>query len=403
MAAGRVWRSVALVSVIAGLARPAAAQSVEPQSREAVVEEAQAAQVPNLHPYVPTRGERLMDKVEKILNGTPTWHPFFENAYRGGGFAPGIGYMKHVSSFNFIDVRGSYSIANYKRAEAEFVAPRLFHRRAQLSLLGGWREAPETDFYGVGTDTSPDDRSVYGFRQSHGSALLTMRPTRRLLLLRGGLELTRWSLDGGDGGMPSVDQIFTPITLPGLSTTTTYVHTQATAGFDWRPSEGYSRRGGFYGVTGHDYYDRDSLFGFREIDYEAIQHIPILREAWTLSFHGIARTTALKDGQQVPFFMLPSLGGGDDLRAFSSWRFRDRNSLLLQGEWRIMVNRFLDTAVFYDAGKVTAHTSDLSFHGLKSDYGFGARFHTPIATPLRIEYARGNEGRRLIFAVSPVF
>src|SRR5262249_46319898 len=152
------------------------------------------------------------------------------------------GYMYHVSSFNSLDVRGSYSISSYKRAEAEFLALSLFHRRGELSVLGGWREAPETDFYGLGTNTSVDDRSVYGFRQTHGSALLTLRPTRRYLLLRGGLEVARWSLDGGDGGTPSVDNIFTPATLAGLGTTTTYVHPQVTAGFDWRPSAGYARR-----------------------------------------------------------------------------------------------------------------------------------------------------------------
>src|SRR5215475_1692772 len=249
MAASRMWRVIAIVGAMAGLARAAAAQSADPQSRAAVVEEAQAAQVPSLHPYVPTKGERLMDKAEKVLYGTPTWHPFFENAYRGGGFTVGLGYMFHVSSFNSLDVRGSYSIANYKRAEAEFVAPSLFHRRAQLSVLGGWREAPETDFYGLGTDTSLDTHFFYGFRQSHGSALLTVRPTRRYLTLQGGLQLAKWSLDGGDGSTPSVDQIFTPSTLPGLGTTTTYIHTQAMAGFDWRPSPGYARRGGYYGVT----------------------------------------------------------------------------------------------------------------------------------------------------------
>ena len=404
MDAGRTWRIVAIAGVVAGLGRAAAAQSLEPQSREAVVEEAQTARIANLHPYAPAKGERLMDKAEKLLNGTtPSWHPFFESAYRGGGFALGAGYLQHVSSFNFVDVRGSYSVSNYKRAEAEFVAPRLFHRRGELSVLGGWRDAPETHFYGVGTDTTLEDRAFFGFRESHGSALLTLRPARRLLMVRGGFEVARWSLDGGTGSTPSVDNVFTPVTLPGLGTTTTYLHTRATAGFDWRPSAGYARRGGFYGVTAHDYHDRDNQLGFRQVDYEVIQHVPILREAWTLSLRGIARTTALKDGQQVPFFMTPSLGGGDDLRGFSSWRFRDRNSLLVQGEWRIMVNRYLDTAVFFDAGKVTAHTSDLGFHDMKSDYGFGARFHTPIATPLRIEYARSNEGGRLIVAVSPVF
>ena len=58
--------------------------------------------------------------------------------------------------------------------------------------------------------------------------------------------------------------------------------------------------------------------------------------------------------------MLPSVGGGSTLRGFTSRRFRDRNSLLLQAEWRIMVNRFIDTAVFYDAGKVAARTRRIS-------------------------------------------
>jgi outer membrane translocation and assembly module TamA len=102
--------------------------------------------------------------------------------------------------------------------------------------------------------------------------------------------------------------------------------------------------------------------------------------------------------------LLPSLGGGSDLRAFSSWRFRDRNSLLLQGEWRIMANRFLETALFYDAGKVTRRTSDLDFNNLRSNYGIGVRFHGPFATPLRVDVARSNErSYAIVFASSAVF
>jgi hypothetical protein len=139
------------------------------------------------------------------------------------------------------------------------------------------------------------------------------------------------------------------------------------------------------------------------VDYEAIQHVPLLREAWVLSFRGFVETTSLKNDQQIPFFMLPALGGGSDLRAFSSWRFRDRNSLLLQAEWRVMVNRFLDMAVFGDFGKVTASRSDLNLHGLKTDGGLGFRFHGPLATPLRIDFAQGAEGFSLVFGASAVF
>jgi len=102
--------------------------------------------------------------------------------------------------------------------------------------------------------------------------------------------------------------------------------------------------------------------------------------------------------------MLPSVGGGSSLRGFSSWRFRDRNSLLLQGEWRIMANRFLDTAFFYDTGKVTSHTSELDLKGLRKDYGVGFRLHGPFTTPLRVEFARSNEtGLAFIVATHSAF
>src|SRR5215831_446209 len=100
--------------------------------------------------------------------------------------------------------------------------------------------------------------------------------------------------------------------------------------------------------------------------------------------------------------MLPSLGGGSNLRGYSSWRFRDRNSLLMQGEWRIMVNRYLDTAFFYDTGTVASKPSDLDFGDLKHDYGFGARFHGPFATPLRVEVAKSPEGLHFVFSSSAV-
>jgi hypothetical protein len=396
--------SVFTLLVVAGAVGVAHAQQPEPTTRREVIEQAQAEKVADLHPVVPGRGEPLAARIENILTGQgKRLHPFFESAYAGGGFPFGAGYARHVSAYNFVDVRGSYSIANYKRAEVEFVAPRLFHRRGELSLLGGWRNATQVGFYGLGTDTSRDDRTSYQFKRPYASGLLTLWPTRRYLLTRGGVEWTRWSQEPGLGRFPSVETVFTPATLPGLGADPTYVHTQATVGFDWRTSPGYSRRGGFYGITAHDYNDRDAAFGFQQIEYEAIQHVPILREAWVLSFRARATTTLDKSDQQMPFFMLPSLGGSSTLRGYRSLRFRDRNSLLFQGEWRIMASRYLDTAVFYDAGKVTARRSDLDFDGMKHDFGFGLRFHGPFFTPLRAELARGSEGLIFVFATSAAF
>jgi hypothetical protein len=392
------------VTLVAGTATAALAQTPDPDTRQAAVERAQIEKAGSLHPYVPSRTERLITELENaFVNNTTTWHPYFENAYSGGGFALGAGYLQHVSPYNFVDLRGSYSASQYKLAEAEFSAPRLFHRRGELSLIGGWRDATRVGFYGFGSDTSLSNRANFAFEQPYGGARLTFWPTRRLFMVRGGMDIARWSLVEPTGRAPSVQTVYTPATLPGLGAVTTYRHTEATVGFDSRVSPGYARRGGFYGITGHDYTDHDSRFGFRQVDYEAIQHIPILRETWVISLRGLASTTWRKSGEETPFFALPSLGGGSNLRGFSSWRFRDQNSLLLQAEWRIMANRFFDTALFYDAGKVAARREDLDLNGLRNDYGFGARFHTPFATVFRVDVARSREGTRFVFATSPAF
>jgi hypothetical protein len=392
--------------VLVSGAAPARAQSAQADetTRTAVIEHEQDEKSKQLHPYVPGTAERYLDFAETVLtNRDIRWHPFFNNAYAGGGFTLGAGHISHFGSYNTLDVRGTVTFLGYLRLESEVIVPRLFGRRGTLSLLGGWRKATQVGFYGIGADTSKDNRANYGFQQPYGSATLEVRAHRNPLMVRGGFEVSQWQQKPGSGSDPSVETIYTPSTLPGLGTSPTYLHSQGTIGLDTRTSPGYTRRGGFYGVTFHDFSDTNSLYGFTQVDYEAIQHFPILREAWVVSLHGRVETTGTKDNQQIPFFMLPSNGGGSDLRAYSSWRFRDRNSLLVQAEWRIMVNRFFDTAVFFDAGKVTAHASDLDLSDLKTDAGFGIRFHGPMATPLRVDFAHGNEGLGIVFSASAVF
>jgi len=378
-------------------------------TREGVIEQQQAEKDQKLTPPTPNRGERAAAKFEEFLTGGgSTWYPFFSSAAQGGGFTLGGGYRTYVSPYNTIAFQGSYTLLGYQRAEVLFHAPRLFKRRGKLDAIVGWRDATQVGFYGIGMEAakSKETRVNYGVELPHASALLTLWPTRRHLLLQGGLELARWRIRPGEPGRdnsPSIETVYPPSVLPGVNDTADYVHTQGTAGFDWRPAAGYARRGGYYGITVHDYTDREDKFGFERVDYDLIQHLPILREAWVISLHSRVSTTFDKSNEAVPFYLLPTLGGGSTLRGYSSYRYRDRHSLLLQAEWRIMANRFLDSAVFYDAGKVASDTSDLDFNGLKSDVGFGVRFHSPYATSLRIDVAKGQEGFRVVFGMSEVF
>ena len=207
----------------------------------------------------------------------------------------------------------------------------------------------------------------------------------------------------GGGTAKSVDEVYTEATLPGLGAAPTYLHSQLTVALDSRPSPGYARRGSFFGVTYNDFHDRGGKFGFNRLDYEATQHVPIFKETWVLSLRARAELAAGADDQTVPYFMMPALGGGSSLRGFTSWRFRDLNSLLLQAEWRVIGSRAIDMALFYDAGRVASRRQDLTSAPLKSDYGVGFRLHGRVATPLRIEIAHGNEGFSLVFSSKAPF
>jgi hypothetical protein len=395
----RIVGQAAVLALLAG--RSVSGQ--EPASRASTIERAQTEKAAHLQSYEPGKLERYLNQAENFLGAGLRLHPYFQSAYSGGGFTLGAGYRSPVGAYNTLDVRGSYTLKGYKRVETEFVAPRVLSRQARLAMLGGWREATQVGYFGLGTSTSKDDRVNYGFKQFYGLAAVDMTPARKFIVLGGGIEASQWQQTPGSGSYPSVEEVYSPSALSGLGQTISYIHSYATVGLDTRPAEGYARRGSSVRVSLRDFSDTAGEFGFKRIDYEAIQHVPILRETWVLSFRAAASTTGTKDDQEIPFFMLPSVGGGSSLRGYNSWRFRDRNSLMLQAEWRVMVNRFVDTAVFYDAGKVTAHARNLDLHGLKGDYGLGFRLHSPLATPLRIDFAKGSEGLSIVFSSSASF
>jgi hypothetical protein len=239
-------------------------------------------------------------------------------------------------------------------------------------------------------------------QQGYGSVAATLRPVRWITLTGAG-GIDDYTIKDPTGDKPSIDELFDPATVPGFSASPTYAHLIGTSAIDWRPAAGYARTGGYYGLTVNRYEDTNDTYSFSQLDATVIQHIPVLRENWVISLRGRVQTI-LDDSDVVPYFLLPSLGSGSTLRAYSSFRFRDRHSLLTQAELRWTPSRLgLDMAVFYDAGKVTHRRADLDFDGLTHNWGIGARLHGPAFTPARVEVAKGREGWNLVFSGNAVF
>lgn len=379
------------------VAAPVAAQ----QRRADAVAAEQARKAADPPPHAPAPGERLVKTIENVLYGTPDgFYPYFDSVYSGGGFTGGAGYRQYVGDATYWDVRGLYSVKNYKMAELSVGSLGLMNGRLAIGARLGWRDATQVGFYGLGIDSTRGDRANFGFDQTWAGGEATFRPTS-WFRADAGVAYEAYSEAPGKGRHPSIETLFTDTTAPGLNQDPSFVHASVGAALDTRHAEGYARSGSKLGLSLHNYDDRDGSQSFRRLEIDAVQHVPVLRETWVVSLHGNLDTTL--DGD-VPYFLMPSVGGGSSLRGYSSFRFRDRHSLLLQGELRWIPNRYgLDMAVFYDAGTVAAERSGLSLSNLETDFGIGLRLHSPMATPIRIDVARGSEGLRLVVSGGAAF
>jgi hypothetical protein len=401
-----VFAAALILGLCTVLAQPAFAQAPAVETREAVIAREQQEKARIAAPYQPNRVEALFQRFEQRgfpLAGTPPgFYPALGSVYPGGGLALGPGYRKFTGESALLDLHALYSIKTYKRIEAAFRSPG--HARGRLEFEGraGWMDAPRIDYFGVGPGTDRQDGTVFRLRETYAGGGISWRPVRWFQVGASG-AYEAYDQDSGTGRKTSIEGRFTPATAPRLGEDPTFARGSTTASLLWLNSLAYSRRGGFLRWTydGRARLDQEGSFGVTRT--EVVQHIPILRENWVLSLRGRA-DAIVGDAANTPFFLLPSLGSGNTLRAFSTGRFRDRQSLLLSGEWRWIPSRLaLDLALFVDAGQVGATWDDVTSGAFKTDYGIGARFHTPAATVLRIDLARGAEGMRLVIAASAPF
>ena len=218
-----LWKLLMLVALASGpttsLAQEPGPATPEPATREAAIEQAQAEKGAALQPYVPGKGEKYLEPSrghhhQRRAALASLLRPAL---YRAAAFTLGAGLHAHVEPLQPARCAGVLHLLRLQAGRSGVHrAARCSAAAAQLSLLGGWREATQVGFYGIGTGPSRTDRVNYGFQQPYGSATIKLRPTRRLLVLRGGLEASQWQQTSGPGAFPSVETVYTPATLPGL-------------------------------------------------------------------------------------------------------------------------------------------------------------------------------------------
>ncbi len=375
--------------VLLGLHGPAFAQD----SRAEAIAAQQAEKSTRLSPNEPGRAERVLEWFEHHFTDPNTVYVTFGGIYPSAGLAPGIAWRRAAGHAR-INIGGAWSLKNYKLAHSSLRFPELANNKLEVEGHARWLDATQVPFYGTGAETRRDDRVNFGERSTELGGSLTLKPVR-WFRVGGGIDARRIEDRAGVGRTPSIEERHTPETAAGLFTTIRYAQTGAFAAIDWRESPGYTRTGGLYAVAWNSFADRDDRYSFRRTDVDLRQFVPLLKEQWVIGLRGLLQTTDVDAGQDIPYHLLPSLGGNQAHRAYSDFRFRDRHLLLLSAEYRWLPSRILDMALFVDAGTVAGQRRDLDLSSLKTGYGIGGRLHGPFVTPLRIDVARGDEGFRV--------
>ena len=337
-----------------------------------------------------------------FANGPITNGLYFDvnNMITGGGWiAAGPGYRrwyKHDSVY--VDTSAAMSWRGYKTAQARFELPKLMSSRLLLGTQARLQDFTQIAFFGEGPDTPESQLSEYRLKSQNLVGYATFRPLEWVDVnaSMGWISpsiLPRAGMFKRD--RPDARDLFPGNAVYTRSDQPAFVQTEAGVTADTRDYPGHPTSGTLIRAYVTGFADRDGgAFSFRRYEGEAEGFVPLADSRVVIALRGWMVTSQTRDGQIVPFYLQPSLGGQNTLRSFADYRFHDRNLMLVNAEARIAMMKHLDAAVFMDAGNVAAHIGDLDLG--KRSYGVGLRLHSRRATFARFDVANGAEGWRML-------
>ena len=117
------------------------------------------------------------------------------------------------------------------------------------------------------------------------------------------------------------------------------------------------------------------------------------------------REVASLASTNAPFYALPRLGQGSDIRGFKAGEYQDNVLLAAQVEYRLQILAWLGAVAFLGVGEVQPDVGSLNFKDLLPAGGVGARITVAKANHVnaRADVAFSKAGVSLYFAVGEAF
>jgi Omp85 superfamily domain len=334
------------------------------------------------------------------------FYPEFANMPTGAGWitvGPGYRYWFFDNQL-LVDGSAAISWRSYKMAQARVELPRLAGERLVIGSQVRWQDLTQITYYGTGPETLESQRSEYRLKSTNVLGYAEVKPIEWLSIGGRAGWIGRPSVLPPSGsfkrGHPPTEVMFPQDPVFALAEQPRYRYGEASVAVDTRDHRGYPRRGAIYRAGWSAYSDRDTgTFGFTRTELEGAHFVPVGTRV-VVAARGWLVTSHTAEGKLIPFYLEPSLGGNNTIRAYNDYRFHDRNLLVFNLESRFPVFTHMDVALFADAGNVAARLSDLDLnrHGV----GAGVRVHTSATTLVRFDVAYGDDGWMLFFRMNDV-
>ena len=387
----------------------AEAQTQGPDTRAA---ETTAAQPGEDHGLV-TAGKRVMEWFTRPL------HPELHGVASGGGLGTGVGYTHEPDGDRgwFTDTEAVITLRRYWSAHAEsgYAWP-----RGRASAFVRTRDMNRLNFFGPTNESLLSGRTTFRLEERVVGGLGSVDLWRGLALTWRVEEIWPVLDRGRHPSYPSVEDLFSEPQAPGVATDQPrYGHYHAALDMAHPAGPQDVRTPGTRARVGLSVFDDQTLdrWSFRRLDVEGQHRFRMPGPNGRLTLHVLVQTTDTGTGHNVPFYMQPTLGGNsrvrsfreeligsDDttatLRGFTDLRFRDRNAILGQAEYRWTVWKWIDATVFVDAGKVAPRAVELDIQNLKESYGFSLSYMQDGRARGRLDAGfGGGEGATLFLSL----
>lgn len=198
-------------------------------------------------------------------------------------------------------------------------------------------------------------------------------------------------------GDVQLTSIYDPMAVVGFQEDLSYSYTELALRFDTREAgywlaEPVPNRGWFLSVFGGYAagFDQDPS-DYLRYGADLQRFIPLWGDMRFLVLRAFTEAVT-GDLDEVPFDVLPNLGGDRILRGYDHDRFRDRVVGMVSAEYGINIDRNLAGYFFVDAGRPWRSWSDLSIADPRVGFGAGVQLHSHNTFYARAQIASSIDG-----------